>query len=55
MRARMIDRDLGALAGEEVGDMHANSFREPHAMAGLVERRRRNLALIHAGEPSALC
>jgi hypothetical protein len=37
VRTGVVDRDLGALAGQEIGDVHAHAGGEPYAEAALVE------------------
>ena len=44
MRARVIDRDLGPLAGQQVGDVDLAAIRHADAAAGVVERNRGDLA-----------
>jgi len=45
MRARMIDDDLGALAGQQIGDVDLRAVGGPDAGAGFVELRRGDVVL----------
>jgi hypothetical protein len=40
----VLDHDLRALAGQQIGDVHAPAVRRPDAAPGIVERRREDLA-----------